>query len=44
MGDYLDDNFVELQLGFCKRYKKVQNDEQVYLELENMEQEKNEKV
>jgi hypothetical protein len=29
--DYLDCTFVELQLAFCKRYKKVQNDELVYL-------------
>jgi hypothetical protein len=36
MGDYLHCTFVELQLTFCKRYRKVQNDEQVYLQLENM--------
>jgi hypothetical protein len=29
--DYLDYTFAELQLAFYKRYKKVQNDEQVYL-------------
>jgi hypothetical protein len=33
-----------LQLAFCKRYKKVQNDEQVYLQLKNMKQEKNRRV
>jgi len=31
MGDYLDCTFAKLQLAFCKRYRKVQNDEQVYL-------------
>jgi hypothetical protein len=31
LGDYPDCTFVELQLTFCKRYKKVQNDEQIYL-------------
>ncbi len=42
MGDYLDCTFVKLQLAFCKRCKKVQNDEQVYLQLKNIE--KNERV
>jgi hypothetical protein len=32
MGDYLDCIFVELQLVLiCKRFEKVQNDEQVYM-------------
>jgi hypothetical protein len=31
-------------LVFCKRYKKIQNDEQVYLQLKNMKQEKNERA
>jgi hypothetical protein len=31
LGDYPYCTFVELQLTFCKRYKKVQNDEQIYL-------------
>jgi hypothetical protein len=31
IGDYLDCTFAKLQLAFYKRYKKVQNDEQVYL-------------
>ncbi len=44
LGDYLYYTFVELQLAFCKRYRKVQNDEQVYLQLKNMKQEKNERV
>jgi len=44
MGHYPDYTFVGLQMAFCKRYKKVQNDEQVYLQLKNMKQEKNEKV
>jgi hypothetical protein len=35
--------FVELQLAFCKRYKKAQNDEQVYLQLKNMKNEVGEK-
>jgi hypothetical protein len=44
MGDYLNYTFAELQLVFCKRYRKVQNDEQVYLQLKNMKQAKNERV
>ncbi len=31
MGVYPNCTFVELQLAFCKMYKKVQNDEQIYL-------------
>jgi len=31
MGDYPDCTFAKLQLAFCKRYKKVHDDEQVYL-------------
>jgi hypothetical protein len=30
-GDYPECTFAKLQLIFCKRYRKVQNDEQVYL-------------
>jgi hypothetical protein len=30
-GDYLDCIFAKLQLAFCKRFKKVHNDEQVYM-------------
>jgi hypothetical protein len=44
LGNYLDCIFVELKLVFCKRYRKVQNDEQVYLYLKNMKHEKNERV
>jgi hypothetical protein len=44
MGKYLDCTFAELLLAFCKKYRKVQNDEQVYLKLKNMKQEKNERV
>jgi hypothetical protein len=40
--DYLNCTFAELHLAFCKKYKKVQNDEQVYLQLKNMKHEKNE--
>jgi hypothetical protein len=40
MGDNLDYTFIELQLTFYKRYRKVQNDEQVYLQLKNTKQEK----
>jgi hypothetical protein len=33
--NYLEDDpdyiFTKLQLAFCKRYRKVQNDEQVYM-------------
>ncbi len=31
-------------MAFYKRYRKVQNDEQVCMQLENMKQKKNEKV
>jgi len=31
MGDYPNCIFAKLQLAFCKKYQKVQNDEQVYL-------------
>ncbi len=31
LGDYPNCIFAKLQLAFCKRYRKVQNDEQVYL-------------
>jgi hypothetical protein len=44
MGDYSYCIFAKLQLVFCKRYKKVHNDEQVYLQLKNMKQKKNEIV
>ncbi len=33
LGDYPDYTFAKLQLTFCKRYRKVQNDEQVCLHL-----------
>ncbi len=36
--------FCRITIGFFKRYRKVQNDEQVYLYLKNMKQEKNERV
>jgi hypothetical protein len=44
MGDYLDYNFVELQLAFCKRFNTIQNNEQVYLQLKNMKQANNERM
>jgi hypothetical protein len=44
MGDYLDCIFAKLQLVFCKKFKTLQNDEQVYLKLKNMQHEKNERV
>ncbi len=44
MGNYPNCPFAKLQLAFCKRYKEVQNDEQAYLQLKNMKQEKNERV
>jgi hypothetical protein len=44
LGDYPNCTFVELQLACCKRYIKDQNDEQVYLQLKNMKQEKNERM
>jgi hypothetical protein len=33
MGDYPNYIFAKLQLVICKRYKKVQNDEQIYMQL-----------
>jgi hypothetical protein len=44
MGDYPDYTFTKLQLVFCKRYIKVQNDEQVYLQLKNMKQQNSERM
>ncbi len=44
MGDYPNYNFAKLQLVFNKKYRKVQSDEQVYLQLKNMKQKKNEKM
>jgi hypothetical protein len=43
-GNYLDYIFTKLQLAFSKRYRKVQNDEQVHLQLKNMKHEKDERV
>jgi hypothetical protein len=34
--------FLELTQAFCKCHRKTQNDEQTYMELKNMKQEKNE--
>jgi len=44
MGDYPNCTFAKLQLTFCKQFRTFQNDEQVYLQLKNMKQKKNEKV
>jgi hypothetical protein len=44
LGDYPNCTFAKLQLAFCKRYIKDQNDEQVYLQLKNMKQENNERM
>jgi hypothetical protein len=44
MGDYLGCIFAKLQLTFYKQFRIVQNDEQVYLQLKNMKQEKNERL
>jgi len=38
MQNYLDHTFLKLQLIFYKKYKKVQNDERIYLQLKNMKQ------
>ncbi len=38
MGDYPNCIFVKLQLTFYKRLKTFHNDEQVYMQLENMKQ------
>jgi hypothetical protein len=40
MGDYPNSTFAKLQLFFCKQFITVWNDEQVYLQLKNMKQEK----
>ncbi len=44
MGEYLGCIFAELQLAFCKKLQKSSNNEQVYLQLKNMKQEKNERM
>ncbi len=44
MGDYPYYIFVELQLTFCNKYNKVQNDDQVYMQFKNMKEEKNERM
>jgi hypothetical protein len=44
MGDYPNCNFAKVRLVFNKKYRKVQSDEQVYLQLKNMKQKKNEKM
>ncbi len=44
MGDYPNCTFAKLQLTLCKQFITFDNDEQVYLQLKSMKQEKNEKV
>ncbi len=44
MGDYPKCIFAKLQLAFCKWFRPVQNDEQVYLQLKDLKQEKNERM
>jgi hypothetical protein len=44
MGDYPYCIFAKLQLFFCKRFKTIQIDEQIHLQLNNLKWEKNERM
>ncbi len=44
MSKFLDCIFSELIHAFCKRHRKIQNDEQIYMELKNMKHEEIERV
>jgi predicted nucleic acid-binding protein len=39
MLEFLDYTFSELTQAFYKHHRKIQNDEQIYMELKNMKQE-----
>ncbi len=44
MLEFLDCIFSELIYAFCKHHWKIQNDEQIYMELKNMKQEETKRV
>jgi hypothetical protein len=44
MSEYLDYIFSDLTQTFCKRHRKIQNDDQIYVELKNMKQKEIERV
>ncbi len=44
MSKFLDCIFLELTQAFCKRHRKILNEEQIYMELKNMKQEETERV
>jgi len=41
---FIDCIFLEFIYAFCKHHRKIQNDEQIYMELKNMKQEEIERV
>jgi hypothetical protein len=44
MLEFLDYIFLKFTQAFCKHHRKIQNDEQIYLELKNMKQKEIERV
>jgi hypothetical protein len=44
MSKNFDCIFLELTQAFCKCHRKIQNDEQIYMELKNMKQEEIKRV
>jgi hypothetical protein len=44
MSKKFDCIFLELTQAFCKCHRKIQNDEQIYMELKNMKQEEIKRV
>jgi hypothetical protein len=44
MSKFPDCIFLELTHAFCKCHWKIQNDEQIYMELKNMKQEETKRV
>jgi hypothetical protein len=44
MSQFLNCIFSKFTHAFCKHHQKIQNDEQIYMELKNMKQEETEKV
>jgi hypothetical protein len=44
MPKFLDCIFLELTHAFCQRHLRIQNNEQIYMELNNMKQEETKRV
>jgi hypothetical protein len=44
MSKFPNYNFSELTHAICKRHRKIQNDEQIYMELNNMKYDEIERV